>query len=159
MYRLLANVVLLSVFLDIFAQVAWSQSPYVIFGGTSPVVRTRIDPIVNPGSVSRTQARPPRILTDLYSLKYGSHLHDVFGGSGFSVNYDYNQQIQSNCTTLEITQDFSNYWVVSPFVAFAGAPLHSLHTADDVLCRSKQWIVYSDELVIFLTLAAPGTHP
>ena len=37
----------------------------------------------------------------------------MFGGSGFSENYDYNQLIQSNCTTLEITQDFSNYWVVS----------------------------------------------
>lgn len=65
---------------------------YVIFGGTTSVVQTRLDPIVNPGT-------------------YGGHVHDVFGGSGFSENYDYNQLIQSQCTTMEVTKDFSNYWV------------------------------------------------
>ena len=47
--------ILLPVFLCIFVQVTWSQSPYVIFGGTTPVIRTRIDPIVNPGTVSHGQ--------------------------------------------------------------------------------------------------------
>ena len=34
------------------SSLAQATSNYVIFGGTQPVVRTRIDPIVNPGTVS-----------------------------------------------------------------------------------------------------------
>ena len=46
-------------------------------------------------------------------VQAGPHVHDVFGGSGFSNQYNYSQLIQSNCTSMEITEDFSNYWVVS----------------------------------------------
>ncbi|KAI0686677.1 WSC-domain-containing protein [Cytidiella melzeri] len=74
----------------------YTTANYVIFGGTQTVVRTRLDPIVEAGTV-------------------GNHVHDVFGGSGFSETYDYDQIIQSNCTTMPIPQDFSNYWVPSMY--------------------------------------------
>ncbi|KAJ3553094.1 hypothetical protein NM688_g3799 [Phlebia brevispora] len=69
---------------------------HVIFGNTQPVVRTRLDPIVDPGVVSE-------------------HVHDVFGGSGFSPTYDYNTAVNSQCTTTIIPQDKSNYWVPSGY--------------------------------------------
>ncbi|PSR72463.1 hypothetical protein PHLCEN_2v11677 [Hermanssonia centrifuga] len=83
---------------------------HVIFGGTQPVVRTRLDPILSPGSVS-------------------THVHDVFGGSGFSANYDYNQATQAQCTTTVIPQDLSNYWVPSMYYVDPNngsyTPMHS----------------------------------
>lgn len=51
-------------------------------------------------------------MVDVHDAQIGGHVHDVFGGSGFAETYDYNKSIQSNCTTMPIPQDFSNYWVV-----------------------------------------------
>ena len=45
-------------------------------------------------------------------LQVSSHVHDVFGGSSFSPNYDPNVAVNSQCTTIVIPQDKSNYWVV-----------------------------------------------
>ena len=56
-------------------------------------------------------------------LQVASHVHDVFGGSGFSANYDSNNAINSDCTTVVIPQDKSNYWVVSHFTAVVGTLL------------------------------------
>lgn len=43
----------LVILLVLCTELAFSAtSNYVIFGGTTAVVRTRIDPIVNPGAVS-----------------------------------------------------------------------------------------------------------
>ncbi|PSR71451.1 hypothetical protein PHLCEN_2v12718 [Hermanssonia centrifuga] len=68
-----------------------SVSAYWIFGGTRPVVTTRLDPIVDPGEVS-------------------SHVHSVVGGSRFSPNYDYDDLITSQCSTITVQADKSNYW-------------------------------------------------
>ena len=38
------------------------------------------------------------------------HVHDIFGGKGFSVNWDYQKAISSGCTDVAKTMDFSNYW-------------------------------------------------
>jgi hypothetical protein len=105
------TILALAVWVGLFTELILCQatSNYVIFGGTPAVVRTRIDPIINPGVVGVYNCTE---MADLSCIQVGTHVHDVFGGSGFSVNYDYNQQIQSKCTSLEITQDFSNYWVV-----------------------------------------------
>lgn len=84
---------------------------HVIFGGTQPVVRTRLDPILSPGSVSRLFQYHWNHGLKLVS-QVSTHVHDVFGGSGFSANYDYNQVTQAQCTTTVIPQDLSNYWVV-----------------------------------------------
>ncbi|KAJ3481965.1 hypothetical protein NLI96_g7305 [Meripilus lineatus] len=68
-----------------------ASATHWIFGGTRPVVNTRLDPIVNPGTVS-------------------SHVHTVAGASGFSPNYDYNALVNSKCSTISVPQDKSNYW-------------------------------------------------
>lgn len=52
MFRSLVDVSLLLISVLAWVEQVWPQSPYVIFGGTNTVVRTRIDPIVNPGTVS-----------------------------------------------------------------------------------------------------------
>lgn len=52
----------------------------------SPLVRTRLDPIVSPGSVS-------------------GHVHSVSGGSRFSQNYDHDDMQKSKCTTAPVTVD------------------------------------------------------
>ncbi|TCD61199.1 hypothetical protein EIP91_008787 [Steccherinum ochraceum] len=68
---------------------------HVIFGGTRPVVTTRLDPIVNAGQV-------------------GSHMHSIAGGNGFKNTYSYEALTsESTCTTIVVPQDKSNYWTPS----------------------------------------------
>ncbi|OBZ65507.1 putative fungistatic metabolite [Grifola frondosa] len=62
-----------------------------IFGGTQSIAQTRLDPVVDPGTI-------------------GSHVHTIAGGSAFSENYDYNTLIQSKCSTIPVQPDKSNYW-------------------------------------------------
>ena len=52
------------------------------------------------------------MLTLRWTLQVSTHVHDVFGGSGFAETYDYNRAVNSQCTTITIPQDKSNYWVV-----------------------------------------------
>ncbi|KAI9062003.1 WSC-domain-containing protein [Trametes sanguinea] len=65
---------------------------YWTFGGTPVLVQTRLDSIVNPDSI-------------------GTHVHAITGASGFSNHYDYDQLVQSNCTTITVQADKSNYWM------------------------------------------------
>ncbi|OSD05010.1 WSC-domain-containing protein [Trametes coccinea BRFM310] len=65
---------------------------YWTFGGTPVLVQTRLDSIVNPDGI-------------------GTHVHAITGASGFSNHYDYDQLIQSNCTTITVQADKSNYWM------------------------------------------------
>ncbi|THH32546.1 hypothetical protein EUX98_g1633 [Antrodiella citrinella] len=62
-----------------------------IFGGTQPLVTTRLDSIVSPGIVS-------------------THVHSVVGGSRFQASYDYNDLSSSQCSTISVQEDRSNYW-------------------------------------------------
>jgi imidazolonepropionase-like amidohydrolase len=55
------------------------------------LVHERLDPVVTPGYVS-------------------PHMHTVLGGSNFAATYDYDDLRNSSCTTMPVTQDFSNYW-------------------------------------------------
>ncbi|OCH94040.1 WSC-domain-containing protein [Obba rivulosa] len=70
--------------------VAFADS-YWIFGGTQPLVTTRLDPVVDPNGV-------------------GGHVHVIAGGSNFGPTYDYDTQIQSKCSTITVQKDLSNYW-------------------------------------------------
>jgi len=73
----------------------FASAVHVIFGGTRPVVTTRLDPIVNPGTV-------------------GTHMHSIAGGNGFRNTYSYDALTsQSTCTTIVVPQDKSNYWTPS----------------------------------------------
>ncbi|KAL7277062.1 hypothetical protein ACG7TL_008907 [Trametes sanguinea] len=67
---------------------------YWTFGGTPVLVQTRLDSIVNPDGI-------------------GTHVHAITGASGFSNHYDYDQLIQSNCTTITVQADKSNYWMAT----------------------------------------------
>lgn len=61
------------------------------------IVRERLDPIVNPGSVS-------------------SHVHTISGGSGFSANMSYADARASKCSSCQIKEDMSNYWTPTLYV-------------------------------------------
>ncbi|KAG8881684.1 hypothetical protein FRB97_009233 [Tulasnella sp. 331] len=58
---------------------------------TLPIVQERIDPILSPGAISQ-------------------HLHNIHGGSNFSMNETYATAAASACTSCEVAQDLSNYW-------------------------------------------------
>ena len=45
-------------------------------------------------------------------LQIASHVHSVVGGSRFKAVYDPNDLVQSNCTTIPVQPDKSNYWAV-----------------------------------------------
>ncbi|RDX43613.1 WSC-domain-containing protein [Lentinus brumalis] len=68
-----------------------ANAQYWIFGGSRPIVTTRLDPVISPGSVS-------------------SHVHSVVGASRFKDVYDPADLLQSNCTTIPVQPDKSNYW-------------------------------------------------
>ncbi|KAI0782062.1 hypothetical protein C8Q75DRAFT_539770 [Abortiporus biennis] len=70
------------------------MSRHFIMGGNSPLVSTRLDPIVSPNAIS-------------------SHEHTIFGGANFGPTYDYDTYSSADCTTVSLDVDFSNYWVPS----------------------------------------------
>ncbi|KAG8872095.1 hypothetical protein FRB97_008023 [Tulasnella sp. 331] len=59
---------------------------------TLPIVQEFVDPILSPGVASQ-------------------HLHSVHGGNNFSMNQTYTTLRESSCTSCEVTNDLSNYWV------------------------------------------------
>ncbi|KAF3082925.1 hypothetical protein TWF102_001017 [Orbilia oligospora] len=65
------------------------------FGGGKELTRCRLDPIVNPGGVA-------------------GHMHSIFGGNAFTdlMPGDY-ASAHSTCTTANVKNDHSNYWVPS----------------------------------------------
>ncbi|CAL1709157.1 unnamed protein product [Somion occarium] len=79
------------VFLAVALAAIPSTYSYWIFGGSRPVVTTRLDSIVTPGVVS-------------------THVHSVVGGSRFQASYDFDDLSTSQCSTIPIQQDKSNYW-------------------------------------------------
>ncbi|KAJ6260802.1 hypothetical protein Dda_5032 [Drechslerella dactyloides] len=66
----------------------------VQFGGGKELTRCRLDPIVNPGGVS-------------------NHQHSVFGGNAFSADMPGDAATKATCTTANVKNDHSNYWVPS----------------------------------------------
>lgn len=58
----------------------------------SPIVTARIDPIVAPGEIA-------------------DHVHAITGPSTISCNSSYDDLRAAECTTCQVTQDHSAYWV------------------------------------------------
>ncbi|KAL1948678.1 hypothetical protein VTO73DRAFT_10484 [Trametes versicolor] len=77
--------------LSLAALAAVANAEHWIFGGSKLIVQTRLDPVVNQGTV-------------------GSHVHAVVGASRFSDTYDADDLMKSNCTTIPVQPDKSNYW-------------------------------------------------
>ncbi len=48
----------------------------------------------------------------LQQLRLMLHITQVVGGSRFSPNYDYDDLITSQCSTITVQADKSNYWAV-----------------------------------------------
>ncbi|KAK6526601.1 hypothetical protein TWF694_005183 [Orbilia ellipsospora] len=66
----------------------------VQFGGDKELTRCRLDPIVNPGVTA-------------------AHMHSVFGGSNFGASMPGDYATKASCTTANVKNDHSNYWVPS----------------------------------------------
>ncbi|KAF8147672.1 hypothetical protein B0H34DRAFT_738741 [Crassisporium funariophilum] len=64
---------------------------YWLMAATNVLTTQRIDPVVNPGIVS-------------------THVHSILGGSNFGFNPTTDALRKSECTSIPITQDKSNYW-------------------------------------------------
>lgn len=65
--------------------------PFFILGH-SPLLQTRMDPIISPGGVS-------------------GHVHAIVGSSAFQPTYTYENSRSGQCTTAPVSIDKSNYWV------------------------------------------------
>ena len=104
-----------SKFLLLFASVAAAQGvEYWTFGGTRPIINERLDSIVNPGGVRTPPFLILRVLTRVFvSEQLGTHVHSVVGGSRFKNTYDFDDLSKSECSTIPVQPDKSNYWAVS----------------------------------------------
>ncbi|KAJ9095415.1 hypothetical protein QFC20_006653 [Naganishia adeliensis] len=56
------------------------------------LVREVLDPIVHPN-------------------RYSNHMHRVIGGNNFAAYYNYDDLVESSCTSVELQADKSNYWM------------------------------------------------
>ncbi|KAI0628684.1 WSC-domain-containing protein [Trametes polyzona] len=77
--------------LSLATLVAAVNAEHWIFGGSKLIAQTRLDPVVNSGSV-------------------GTHVHAIVGASRFSDVYDPDDLAKSKCTTIPVQPDKSNYW-------------------------------------------------
>ncbi|KAJ4480249.1 hypothetical protein J3R30DRAFT_3470805 [Lentinula aciculospora] len=68
-----------------------SVQAYFLVGVRNILVSERLDPIISPGAVS-------------------SHTHSVVGGSNFGMNITTDSLRDSQCTSMPIEEDKSNYW-------------------------------------------------
>ena len=48
----------------------------------------------------------------------GTHVHAIVGASGFKNVYNPDELVQSNCTTIPVQPDKSNYWAVRALDVF-----------------------------------------
>ena len=74
------------------APVAAQEGSYFTMGTGMPVVLERVDPLLSAGKVS-------------------NHVHSVVGGNGFAPSMDFAQTQTSDCSTVPVIPDKSNYWM------------------------------------------------
>ncbi|KAI0659966.1 WSC-domain-containing protein [Cubamyces menziesii] len=77
--------------LSLAALAAVVNAEHWIFGGSKLIATTRLDSIVSPNAI-------------------GTHVHAIVGASGFKNVYNPDELVQSNCTTIPVQPDKSNYW-------------------------------------------------
>ncbi|KDQ24889.1 hypothetical protein PLEOSDRAFT_1085920 [Pleurotus ostreatus PC15] len=80
---------------------------YWLMGIENFITTERLDPIVNPGTIS-------------------SHVHSVLGGSNFAMTTDTAKLRQSQCTSIPIAEDKSNYWFPHLYFQWANGNFSSL---------------------------------
>ncbi|KAL4263562.1 DUF1996 domain-containing protein [Pleurotus pulmonarius] len=87
---------------------------YWLMGIENFITTERLDPIVNPGAIS-------------------SHVHSVLGGSNFAMTTNTAKLRQSQCTSIPIAEDKSNYWFPHLYFQWANGNFSSL-TGGAVIC-------------------------
>ncbi|KAJ3986052.1 hypothetical protein F5890DRAFT_1506543 [Lentinula detonsa] len=70
---------------------SFGVNAYWLMASNNVLTTQRMDPIVSPGEVS-------------------SHVHSVLGGSGFGLNVNTSILQGSDCTSIPVQEDKSNYW-------------------------------------------------
>ncbi|KAF5342399.1 hypothetical protein D9611_001382 [Ephemerocybe angulata] len=75
--------------------------------GANAITKERIDPIVNPGKVS-------------------GHTHIVFGGSNFGLTASTENMRKSECSSVPVKEDKSNYWAPLLYFQWANGSFSSL---------------------------------
>ncbi|KAJ3800140.1 hypothetical protein GGU11DRAFT_774411 [Lentinula aff. detonsa] len=70
---------------------SFGVNAYWLMASNNVLTTQRMDPIVSPGEVS-------------------SHVHSVLGGSGFGLNVSTSILQGSECTSIPVQEDKSNYW-------------------------------------------------
>ena len=84
-----------------------------IFGGVRPIATTRLDPVSNPNAVCAALISLATVCGFLIACRQiGSHVHSIVGASRFKDVYNPVDLVQSNCTTIPVQPDKSNYWAV-----------------------------------------------
>ena len=78
-------------YLSLALSLSATANAYWLMGLGDAITKERIDPIVNPGEVS-------------------GHTHIVFGGSNFGLSVTTQKLLGSECTSVPIAEDKSNYW-------------------------------------------------
>ncbi|KAG6901790.1 hypothetical protein C0995_007893 [Termitomyces sp. Mi166 len=84
-----------------------SVNAYWLMGIEDFIATERLDPIVNPGKVS-------------------GHVHSVLGGSNFRMNTNTAALRQSECTSIPIPEDKSNYWFPHLYFQWANGSFTSM---------------------------------
>ncbi|KAG6897318.1 hypothetical protein C0992_002494 [Termitomyces sp. T32_za158] len=87
-----------------------SVNAYWLMGIEDFITTERLDPIVNPGRVSGHVHSGTATLDKLVADKSLIETRLVLGGSNFRMNTNTGALRQSECTSIPIPEDKSNYW-------------------------------------------------
>ncbi|KAM0143762.1 hypothetical protein ACHAP3_001022 [Botrytis cinerea] len=88
----------------------------------------RVDPLVNPGTVS-------------------PHAHVVHGSNGFGESSGYEELMAGNCTSCEVSQDKSAYW--TPSLYFIDAATGEYKLVEQVGGMLAYYLLYGDNVTAF----------
>lgn len=78
-------------------------SAYTVINAAGPFMYKNIDPIVFPGSYSK------------------SHLHSFFGSDAVTASTDNSASLQAGCTNMQNANDLSVYWIPTPLYTADGS--------------------------------------
>ncbi|THU78775.1 hypothetical protein K435DRAFT_876276 [Dendrothele bispora CBS 962.96] len=102
-----------------------SVQAYFLVGVKNFITTQRLDPVVSPGKIS-------------------SHAHSVLGGSNFGIETDTDKLRQSECTSMPIEEDNSNYWFPHLYFHQLFSVMVSLEI-DVVLLSLSSYYLYDDQ--------------
>ncbi|KAI9647742.1 hypothetical protein NHQ30_004128 [Ciborinia camelliae] len=88
----------------------------------------RIDPLVNPGTIS-------------------AHAHSIHGSSGFGESADYDSLLAGECTSCQVSQDKSAYW--TPSLYFKNAATGKFQLVQQVGGMLAYYLLYGDNVTAF----------